>query len=47
MNTHLLETFLEVARCESAPSGIYNVRRDSERVSNRRFTTTTGWHPGH
>lgn len=29
----------------SVPSGIYNVCRDSERVSNRRFTTATGWHP--
>jgi nucleoside-diphosphate-sugar epimerase len=27
------------------PSGIYNVCRDSERVSNRRFTEATGWHP--
>jgi nucleoside-diphosphate-sugar epimerase len=27
------------------PSGIYNVCRDGERVSNERFTGTTGWHP--
>ncbi len=27
------------------PSGIYNVCRDGERVSNRRFAATAGWHP--
>jgi nucleoside-diphosphate-sugar epimerase len=27
------------------PSGIYNVCRDDERVSNRRFTEGAGWHP--
>ena len=26
-------------------SGIYNVCRDGERVSNRRFTEATGWRP--
>jgi nucleoside-diphosphate-sugar epimerase len=31
----------------TAPSGIYNVCRDNERVSNRRFAITTGWHPRH
>ncbi len=30
-----------------APSGIYNVCRDGERVSNQRFTEVTGWRPGH
>jgi nucleoside-diphosphate-sugar epimerase len=29
----------------SLPSGIYNVCRDGERVSNERFTLATGWHP--
>ncbi len=29
------------------PSGIYNVCRDGERVSNGRFTQAVGWHPGH
>lgn len=29
----------------SLPSGIYNVCRDGERVSNERFTQTAGWHP--
>jgi nucleoside-diphosphate-sugar epimerase len=28
------------------PSGIYNVCRDGERVSNRRFVEAAGWHPG-
>jgi nucleoside-diphosphate-sugar epimerase len=27
------------------PSGIYNVCRDGERVSNDRFTEAVGWHP--
>jgi nucleoside-diphosphate-sugar epimerase len=27
------------------PSGIYNVCRDGERVSNQRFTEASGWHP--
>ena len=29
------------------PSGIYNVCRDGERVSNLRFATATGWRPLH
>jgi nucleoside-diphosphate-sugar epimerase len=29
----------------SLPSGIYNVCRDGERVSNGRFAEATGWHP--
>jgi nucleoside-diphosphate-sugar epimerase len=28
-----------------APSGIYNVTRDGERISNRRFRQATGWRP--
>jgi hypothetical protein len=28
-------------------SGIYNVCRDGERVSNRRFSQATGWNPEH
>jgi nucleoside-diphosphate-sugar epimerase len=31
----------------TAPSGIYNVCRDGERVSHRRFTEATGWRPLH
>ena len=29
----------------SLPSGIYNVCRNGERVSNERFTRAAGWHP--
>ena len=29
----------------TVPSGIYNVCRDGERVSHRRFTEATGWRP--
>jgi nucleoside-diphosphate-sugar epimerase len=29
------------------PSGIYNVCRDGEHVSNSRFTRAAGWHPAH
>jgi nucleoside-diphosphate-sugar epimerase len=31
----------------TVPSGIYNVCRDGERVSHRRFTEATGWRPRH
>lgn len=31
----------------SVPSGIYNVCRDHERISNTRFTVVSGWHPHH
>ncbi len=30
-----------------APSGVYNVVRDGERVSNARFKRVTGWRPEH
>jgi nucleoside-diphosphate-sugar epimerase len=29
------------------PTGIYNVCRDDERVSNDRFTRAAGWHPAY
>ena len=31
----------------TVPGGIYNVCRDGERVSNRRFAEATGWRPRH
>jgi nucleoside-diphosphate-sugar epimerase len=31
----------------TVPSGMYNVCRDGERVSNRRFAEATGWRPRH
>jgi hypothetical protein len=32
---------------QTPPGGIYNVCRDGERVSNRRFRRAVGWHPSH
>jgi NAD dependent epimerase/dehydratase family enzyme len=32
-------------RALTLPSGIYNVCRDGERVSNDLFTGAAGWHP--
>jgi nucleoside-diphosphate-sugar epimerase len=29
----------------TVPSGVYNVCRDGELVSNQRFTVASGWHP--
>jgi uncharacterized protein YbjT (DUF2867 family) len=29
----------------AVPSGLYNVCRNGERVSNRRFTAAANWHP--
>jgi nucleoside-diphosphate-sugar epimerase len=31
----------------TVPSGIYNICRDGERVSNRRFAEAAGWRPRH
>jgi nucleoside-diphosphate-sugar epimerase len=31
----------------TVPSGIYNVCRDRERVSNQLFAEASGWHPRH
>jgi hypothetical protein len=28
----------------TVPSGVYNVCRDGERVSNQRFIAASGWH---
>ena len=36
-----------LAAALTAPSGIYNVTRDGERVSSERFRATTGWRPAH
>ncbi len=51
---HALGATLHVADAARAllaaltlPSGIYNVCRDGERVSNSRFTHAAGWHPSH
>ena len=31
----------------TVPSGVYNVCRDGERISNERFARATGWRPAH
>jgi 2-alkyl-3-oxoalkanoate reductase len=36
-----------LAAALDAPSGVYNVVRDGERVSNERFKKAAGWHPLH
>jgi nucleoside-diphosphate-sugar epimerase len=42
---HVADTARALLAALTLPSGIYNVCRDDERVSNRRFTHTAGWHP--
>jgi nucleoside-diphosphate-sugar epimerase len=44
---HVADAAEALLRALTAPSGIYNVCRDGERVSNERFRRTTGWHPRH
>jgi nucleoside-diphosphate-sugar epimerase len=29
----------------TVPSGVYNVCRDGERISNQRFSDAAGWRP--
>jgi nucleoside-diphosphate-sugar epimerase len=42
---HVSDAGLALLSALSLPSGIYNVCRDGERVSNERFTRAAGWHP--
>jgi 2-alkyl-3-oxoalkanoate reductase len=44
---HVIDAGRALVAALSLPSGIYNVCRDGERVSNERFTQTAGWHPQH
>ena len=44
---HLADAGHALLSALSLPSGVYNVCRDGERVSNGRFTRTAGWHPQH
>jgi len=44
---HVADAAYALLSALTAPSGIYNVCREGERVSNDRFTRTTGWHPRH
>ncbi|MFZ0388522.1 MAG: NAD-dependent epimerase/dehydratase family protein [Solirubrobacteraceae bacterium] len=42
---HVADAARALLAALTLPSGIYNVCRDGERVSNRRFTDAAGWHP--
>ena len=42
---HVDDAACAVLSALALPSGTYNVCRDGERVSNRRFTQAAGWHP--
>jgi nucleoside-diphosphate-sugar epimerase len=42
---HVDDAGLALLAALDAPSGIYNVVRDGERVSNKRFKRATGWRP--
>ena len=42
---HVADAARALLAALTLPSGIYNVCRDGERVSNTRFTDTAGWHP--
>jgi nucleoside-diphosphate-sugar epimerase len=42
---HIRDAGRALVSALSLPSGIYNVCRDGERVSNELFTGAVGWHP--
>jgi nucleoside-diphosphate-sugar epimerase len=42
---HVADAARALLEAVTLPSGIYNVCRDGERVSNERFTRAAGWHP--
>ena len=42
---HIADAARALLSALTLPSGIYNVCRDGERVSNSRFTRAAGWHP--
>jgi nucleoside-diphosphate-sugar epimerase len=42
---HVLDAGRALLAALDAPSGVYNVVRDGERVSNTRFTRATSWRP--
>jgi nucleoside-diphosphate-sugar epimerase len=44
---HVADAARALLSALTLPSGIYNVCRDGERVSNDRFTRAAGWHPQH
>jgi nucleoside-diphosphate-sugar epimerase len=44
---HVADAARALLAALTLPSGVYNVCRDGERVSNSRFTHAAGWHPSH
>jgi len=44
---HVADAACALLSALTLPSGIYNVCRDGERVSNSRFAHAAGWHPRH
>jgi nucleoside-diphosphate-sugar epimerase len=42
---HVADAGRALVAALTVPSGIYNVCRDGERVSNHRFSNVAGWHP--
>lgn len=42
---HVVDAARALIAALTVPSGIYNVCRDGERVSNHRFSLVTAWHP--
>lgn len=42
---HVTDAARALLAALTLPSGIYNVCRDNEGVSNNRFTSAAGWHP--
>jgi nucleoside-diphosphate-sugar epimerase len=44
---HVADAASALLAALSIPSGIYNVCRDGERISNERFKRTAGWRPRH
>ena len=42
---HVADAARALLSALTLPSGLYNVCRDGERVSNSRFTRAAGWHP--
>jgi nucleoside-diphosphate-sugar epimerase len=44
---HIVDAARALLAGLTLPSGIYNVCRDAERVSNRRLASAAGWHPEH
>ncbi len=45
--THVADAARALLSALTLPSGIYNVCRDGDRVSNSSFAQAAGWHPTH